>query len=115
MENVFSCYVTHRMQNARIPVNFLSSPMNSESDVNQLAGRIQRGISENGVHVLDEEELAPIMAGEDERSDAERRMHLENFAQAHGFDVHFSVYLKVAIFRKLPAPGNETTGTNATA
>lgn len=74
--------------------------MAAPKELHELAESIKTGIAERGVHVLDQSELSPLMAGGNPGSDFEKRLRLENFASLYGFHVHWSTFLQVAIFRK---------------
>ena len=71
-----------------------------KKSIDALAERINLGISENGIHVIDGNDLALIWDHHQPVSDDERRLHVKNFAHAYGFNVHVSSWMQVAIFRK---------------
>ena len=71
-----------------------------ENDVNSLVERIKSGIAEHGIYVVDEIDFELICSLYLSRSEAEKRMHIDNFAFSYGFKVHVSNSRQVAIFRK---------------
>jgi hypothetical protein len=74
--------------------------MSAPSELHELAESIKTHIARHGVHVLDRNELSPLLGCGNPGSDFEKRLRLENFASLYGFHVHWSTYLQVAIFRK---------------
>ena len=70
-----------------------------ESDIEALVQKIKLGIQEDGSHLVDEDQLALFLGAQHPSWDAEKHRQLDEFARAHGFEVHFSTWLRVAIFR----------------
>ena len=74
--------------------------MSPQNLPDEFAKSIENGIARSGIHVLDLNELEPIFDEAEFEGDDEIRERLEKFAGQHGFDVHWSMYLRVAVFRK---------------
>lgn len=68
-------------------------------DMDALATRIRKKISESGVCELRRPELAALWGDDKEFSDLQRRMCIENFADHYGFFVLVDHALSCAMFR----------------
>lgn len=79
--------------------------MTVQQNLHDLAVSIKAGIARHGVHILDAGELSPVMGHVDPDAEFEKRLCIENFGRSYGFDVHWSTFLQVAIFRKPEGDG----------
>lgn len=73
--------------------------MATQQTLDSLADRTRRGIETSGIYTLDQDDLRLMWNHDSDLTEAEKRLHVENFARIYGFRVHINSDLSLATFR----------------